>query len=461
MSTVSHVKLKKNMGFGQIIAAVFFLFNPDISIIDVLPDFIGYMLMASGLSHLAMINNELEEAYAKFKKMIIVGLCKPLAIFLLYGVFDSSEHASGSLLFVFSFAVVELIFAIPAYACLFDGIIYLSGRRGARAVFKPKGKKTVGEKAKRFTFVFIIAKAVCAILPETLSLTMTEYTDGNTMYLYDFIGHFRVIFFTVALVFGIIWLCKSVALLTAVKNEREFIDSLSESFKEKLETKEGVFIQRNLYRGFLVLIAGAFLCIDFHAPDYNVIPDCVAALVLGIGAYMLGKYLLGYKKAMIASSVYLAVSVIASLLKISFLDEFGFFTAANYKEEAFFAFSAMVGATALENIAFLTVVGFVLLMLRDAVDKHTGADIINAENLKNKRMTSAQRSLYIKLIITAAFAVIAAVCSVLYDILLIERGFFTDIMWAIDFAATTVFAGSFLFTTLAISDDIKSKYMFL
>ena len=461
MDTVKHVKLKKNMGFGQIIAALFFLFNPDISIIDVLPDFIGYMLMTSGLAHLAMINNELEAAYDKFKKMIVVALCKPAALFLLYGVFDSSEHASGNLLFAFSFAVVELIFVLPAYACLFDGILYLSGRRGAKAAFKQKGKKTVVEKAKSFTFVFVIAKAACAIIPETLSLTTTEYTDGVTMYLYDFIGHFRLIFFIVALVFGIIWLCREVKFFTAIKNEREFVESLSESFKEKLETKEGVFIQRNLYRGFLVLIAGALLCIDLHAPDLNVIPDCIAAIVFGLGAYLLGAYLIGHKKAMIASGVYFAISLIGSFLRISFLNEFGFFTAVNYKEEAFFAFCAMVGATVLENIAFLIVVSLVLIMLRDAVDKHTGSDIINEENIKGKRMTSVQRTLYIKLCVTAALAVIAAICSVLYDFLLIERGFFTDIMWAVDFTATAVFAGSFILTALAISDDIKSKYMFL
>ena len=461
MSSVQHVKIKKNMGFGLIIAALFFLFNPDVSIIDVFPDFIGYILMSVGLSQLAMLNGDLGAAYGKFKYMIIVSALKPVSTFLLYGVFDSSEHASGSLLFAFSFAVVELIFLIPAYNCLFDGIIYLSGRRGAKAAFVPKGRKTVGEKVKSFSIVFVISKAACALLPETLALTTTEYSDGITMYLYNFIGHFRVIFFITGLVFGIIWLTRTVKFFSAVKKESEFVESLTKSFEEELLTREGVFIQRNLYRGFLVLIAGSLLCIDLHLPDYNVIPDCVAAAVICLGAYMLGKYLVGHKKAMIASGFYFAFSVVGSVMRIMFLEEFGFFTAVNYKEEAYFLFSAMVGTTILENIAFLTVVGFVILMLKDAVDKYTGAEIINEANKGSGRISSAQRTLYIKLWVTATLAVIAAVCSVLYDFLLIERGFFTDIMWAADFAATAVFAGSFIFTTLAINDEIKAKYMFL
>ena len=461
MSSVQHVKIKKNMGLGLVIASLFFLFNPDIGIFDVFPDFIGYILMSAGLSQLAMLNGDLESAYDKFKKMIIVGALKPVSTFLLYGVFGSSEHASGSLLFAFSFAVVELILLIPAYVCLFDGIIYLSGRRGAKAAFKPKGKRTVGEKAKSFTIVFVIAKAVCALLPETLALTTTEYTDGVTMDLYNYITHFRIIFFIVALVFGIIWLTKTARFFSSVKKEREFIESLTQSFEEELLTKEGIFIQRNIYRGFLVLIAGSLLCIDLHAPDFNVIPDCVAAAVFCIGAYMLGKYLVGYKKTMIASGSYFVLSVIGSIIRINFLEEFGFFTAVNYKEEAFFAFSAMVGTTVLENVAYLTVVALLLLMLKDAVDKYTGAEIINEANKESGRISSAQRTLYVKLWVTAGLAVIAAVCSVLYDFLLIERGFFTDIMWAVDFTATAVFAGSFIFTVLAINDDIKAKYMYL
>lgn len=460
MDNVQHVKIKKNMGFGLIAAATFFLFNPDISIIDIFPDFIGYILMTMGLSHLAMLNGDLENAYGKFKTMILVGLCKPVAIFLLYGVFDSSEHASGNLLFAFSFAIIELIFLIPAYVSLFDGIIYLSGRRGAKAVFKPMGRKTLGEKAKSFSLVFVIAKSACAIIPETLSLTMTEYTDGFMMYLYDFIVHFRVIFFIISLVFGIIWLVRMRKLFGAVKKEREFIDSLTESFEEALSTREGVFIQRNLYRGFLVLIAGAILCVDLHMPDFNYIPDVLAAIMFGVGAYMLGKYLVGGKKIMIASGFYFVLSAIGSIIRITFLNEFGFFTAVNFKEEAFFMFAEMVGVTVLENVAFLVITALVLLMLRDAIDKHTGVVITNEENLKKSRLSSVQRSLYVKLYVTGALAVLAAICSVLYDVLLIERGFFTDIMWAVDFTATAIFAGSFIFMTLAISDDIKLKYMY-
>ena len=36
-------KVKKNLGIGQILLSAVFLFNPEVSVIDPLPDFIGYL----------------------------------------------------------------------------------------------------------------------------------------------------------------------------------------------------------------------------------------------------------------------------------------------------------------------------------------------------------------------------------------------------------------------------------
>ena len=50
------VKIKKKMGLGLIIASLFFFFNPDISVIDLIPDTVGYILLTLGLSHLSLMS---------------------------------------------------------------------------------------------------------------------------------------------------------------------------------------------------------------------------------------------------------------------------------------------------------------------------------------------------------------------------------------------------------------------
>jgi hypothetical protein len=113
------VKLKKNLGLGYIIASFFFLFNPDITVIDVLPDALGYLLICAGLTQLSFINPSLEEAVEKFKKMIFVSLGKFAAVLLLFGLFNERERPYGFLLFTFSFLVLDLIFLLPAVKSLF------------------------------------------------------------------------------------------------------------------------------------------------------------------------------------------------------------------------------------------------------------------------------------------------------------------------------------------------------
>ena len=41
------IKLKKRLGLGLIAASTIFLFNPDISVIDLLPDLFGYILLSA------------------------------------------------------------------------------------------------------------------------------------------------------------------------------------------------------------------------------------------------------------------------------------------------------------------------------------------------------------------------------------------------------------------------------
>ena len=49
-----------------LIPALCFLFNPNIAVIDVLPDFIGYIFLCLALSEIADLNDDLAEAKTAF-----------------------------------------------------------------------------------------------------------------------------------------------------------------------------------------------------------------------------------------------------------------------------------------------------------------------------------------------------------------------------------------------------------
>ena len=129
-------KVKKNLGLGYLTVAAFFLFNPNLVIVDFIPDFIGYIFLIMGLSQLSDLNHHIESAVGLFKRMFIVSLAQFFSIFFVFGVLPSREIASALMLICFAFGALELILLIPAFKAMFDGFTYLGSRHESTAIFK-------------------------------------------------------------------------------------------------------------------------------------------------------------------------------------------------------------------------------------------------------------------------------------------------------------------------------------
>ena len=128
-------KARKNLGLGLTCIAFIFLFNPVVGIIDILPDFIGYLLLCVGLSQIADMNDHFGEALRYFKRMILVSSVQIFLFFIFFGMVTGKEQPTAMLLFAFVFAAVDIIFLSHAYHQLFEGILYLSSRMEGTAAF--------------------------------------------------------------------------------------------------------------------------------------------------------------------------------------------------------------------------------------------------------------------------------------------------------------------------------------
>ena len=69
------------MGFGFLLAGAMFLFDPFINIFDILPDAIGYALIAYGLSRLSDLELKVAEARRRMTSALYVALGR-LAVIL-------------------------------------------------------------------------------------------------------------------------------------------------------------------------------------------------------------------------------------------------------------------------------------------------------------------------------------------------------------------------------------------
>ena len=120
---------KPSFYFPKILVALVFLLTPSISLIDPLPDFIGYLLLAHALSYAADAFPYFGDAKAGFTRMMWISLSKiPAALLML--MMWGTDNAQRSIVTVFSlcYAVLDLVFLMPALRSFMEGVFYLGNR---------------------------------------------------------------------------------------------------------------------------------------------------------------------------------------------------------------------------------------------------------------------------------------------------------------------------------------------
>jgi len=131
-------KRKNKIIYGLIVFCLILLFNPNINVIDPLPDFIAWFLLARIFESAADSAPHFEEARANFIRLGWINLLKIPAFLLIMFVkskdtLDNNIYALVSL----SFAVFELILTTQAVKYLFTALFYLGERTEASSLIKP------------------------------------------------------------------------------------------------------------------------------------------------------------------------------------------------------------------------------------------------------------------------------------------------------------------------------------
>lgn len=432
-SAVRKPRVKKSLGLGCIIASSFFLFNPDLAVIDLVPDFIGYMLINYGLTALADLNDHFDEAKKRFKLMIFVSIAKLLSVFMLFGLNDAYMRPYSMLLYPCVFGVIELVLLLPAFKHFFDGLTYLSSRNDGSAAFlyrfpsscrrrKDKRRvplKNITERTYSLTAFFLFAKSFLSVLPEFSVLTSTMYDESkHTMDLYDYIGLLRMMAIVLMIIIGVVWLVGFVRYLVLIIKDSEFMDRLRDSYRTKVLVREGLFVRRKLHFSLFWMKVAAIFAIDFYINYYNVIPDVLFA-VAGIAAVcLLRKYITRsrYISAVAALSVYGCVSVVASYVNAYYNVVYETFETMFRDPDAYDTYTLMRVSTAVESLLFVVAFVFVARALSDIIKGHCGYITHNTDSgFFNEQQCVLRKELQGSLKRTGVFAVLSAVTAVAYD----------------------------------------------
>jgi len=354
-----------------------FLFNPNIAVIDLLPDFVGYIFLSVALAKLGDLNDALGEARKAFLRMILIDVAKLLAILWIFGMEAAGERSSSFLLWSFVFAVLEWIFLIPAYQKLFDGVLQLGNFYENTSIFKKPQRartdKSMTERLRGFTVVFVAIKALLSFLPELADLTNMAYNEqGSVLNLYQYIGTMRMLCFIPVLIVGLVWLVRMLRYVISLRRDAVLMKGLDASYEEKVVPNQGMFIGRSVTMAYTALLMGAILTLDLRLDHINLLPDILAFLGLLIFFLFLKKQTPLQKGFWTISLTLYGILCVASMIGQGMFFSRYTYGALMRNDKALLAYVILVAVEIGKSVSFLLVGLCIARSLRAVIVTHTG-----------------------------------------------------------------------------------------
>ncbi len=472
------------LGLIWVLVGACFLFDPYLTVIDLLPDCIGYLLVYIGIRRIADLDDRLGEAALSIRHLALLGVARLVSIFLVFGLVSPSEKPVFILLVLFVLAVLNCMIAVPMWKNIGEGLIYLGSRLDGQAVFErpnvtdEKKHRNITERLVRFSTVFFVAREALAVLPEFSVLTSTAGGVDPDVYMstrYDYIGLMRGMGIAASLVLGICWLVMLIRFARRLRRDVPFFDRLREKYAAEVLSRPDLLAMRAVKRAFVWLCVGVALTADFYVDGVNVIPDLLSAVAFLLAALTLRRYS-NSRTGAIASGVYAVISLGTWLSQLFYFNIEQ--TPDAMRDEVMYArWTVEIGATVACAIAAVTAVALLIKVTKVFVHRYTGFSITHADRpTESGRVRELHRRLDRRLAVVLVCCVLCAVSTVFHwagipyiaeippspDVpafVTLLQQFFAEAYWAIDLGVHLVFLGVTISTTNDIFEQIEYKYL--
>lgn len=387
-------KRNKANSTALIVFILLMLFNANIRTIDLLPDFIAYIIILKLITRVNLRAPYFEEVGEAVKHLLLLSIFKIPAQFLVafvqsHNVRDNDIVALTTLIF----SVLESIFVIKAIKYLFDALFYVGQRTAATDLILPfnitKKKQLTPEFVRALTYFFFIAKNLLVFLPEMLLLTKTVEIGSQTPVFNPatiYSEALSICFITVSAI-GIFWLVVVIKYLKHVTknvNIYEAISSLASGDEyEEIKTKERI---RSHSSAMNFIIAASILSIElvfdnFH--NINLLPSFIFVSLLVIGNYMLHRK--GTVRSLIMGGAFCITSVTSFVLLIKFLENFGYEALISSAEARSDYFVVLI-FSAIELLIFTAIMIINSVNTGRYIYSHTGVEPTSEKYMRSDKL---------------------------------------------------------------------------
>jgi len=400
----------KKLKVGMLLSGVIFFFNPCVNLVDILPDFIGCILMLAGLYALRDLCGYFEDARRDFLRLFWVSLSKIPAFVIMFSISQRNVNEKTTiLLFTFVYAVIEGVLLIVAFGNLLDGFVYAGERYGftspfviplskrakkraarlekrisrskeesfaqgeegaedERNVSKPKSRvpreKSSG-KLYYLTLLFVIAVKVLNVLPELVYLSNGREKPQGALNLEEYKNPLIALSVLAGLILGILWLNRMRRYLKNILSDQAFSETLLSQYEIKTAEAPQLVTYRKIRAASLVFTAALAFSFDFFLDEYNIIPDIISALLFFAGAVYAAKQLKFSFNPVIGAGAFYAVTCAVLLAAANIFRANYSFSSVGRVDEASALFAYYAAAEILAELAFIAM----FLLLAGALKK--------------------------------------------------------------------------------------------
>lgn len=447
------------------IIAFLFLANPLISNVDILPDVVAYVLIMIALSKPSYFNSKAFSAYKSARTMAIVSLCKLVSVYFSTVYFNDTT----SLLFSFTFFVVELIFGIPLLLKLFGYFSSLSLQTE---------NKRANNAIDIFKIIAIVVFALRLFLATIPDFAVLTEGDTITSSLPD-LTRFRPLFILFSLVLSIplsgVWIILNTVLISVLFGKREE-QYIKEEFKRKIQNKAQHYEIKANYRFLFILGACVLLAFDLRIDNVNMLINTILPIAfICVYLFFIKKKYAKFNKlfyALLGTSV---VQLVFRILELKTSIDFS----KEYKLEAVLKVSRAetlyfrtIPFAAIGTVLFCITVSLMLILLikmsSDMQRKYSSLSVEETEyNIK-----AINNKVRIFAIVTTVFAALHTISYPLMIYFLPENQFIEEIVifgemrfnipiysifMPINIIISALFVVSFILTLLVLYDGVYKK----
>ena len=354
------------MLWGCLIAGFIILANPVIHVVDILPDAVGFFLIAAALTKTSYYVGYIGKARDGFMKLAFLEIIKFFSIVLI-------PYSSGSakILLTFVFSLAELILFIPALNSLFEGISFIGLWYGGDAIYakKVKKKKTVEliSSTKNYILFFYILRIAATLLPELTELQMYD-NIGEVKALQNRLTYYKPFLYIVCslavVICGIILVVKITSYFSTIKRDKQLNDALDTKYQTDILPRTTLFTAKNMKNALLIFAFSVICEFVLTADSVNLMVGIIPSALLIASALIVRKY---EKKSVIIipfAAVRGVLSIVNLVLQIRYFSEYSV-EAIDWISTAYDQYYTMAMLIAAEKIiALVSVLIFYTILMK-------------------------------------------------------------------------------------------------